>query len=136
MGVKEGLVPVVFEDPETGIYTKVMPGYGPMVNGVREGTWKAFDEGYHILISKGDYRNGVKDGPWETLWNNEPIIEMNYKNGVLDGEFESHYRGDPAVILSLRHYKNGVEDGLVETFDRNGRVKTRAFYENGIKISG
>ena len=54
---------------------------------------------------------------------------VNYKNGLKDGLEESFYRNGR---LHYRvNYKNGQQDGLSEYFHTNGQLSSRVSYKNG-----
>ena len=61
------------------------------------------------LYSRGNYKDGKKDGLWEGFWDN--------------GQLE--WRG---------YLKDGKEDGMWEGFDENGQIEFTSYYINGKKV--
>jgi antitoxin component YwqK of YwqJK toxin-antitoxin module len=58
---------------------------------------------------------------------------ITYKDGVLNGLFESFH---PNGQLEFRkNYKNGKQDGLYELFSENGQLLDRENYKNGREVS-
>lgn len=85
----------------------------------------------------GECKNGRLNGKWlqysspGVLW-----IEGEFKNGKKDGTW-IHYQqyapqGNPK-ISSVEHWKNGLLQGLFESFDNSGNRSQQGNYVNGLK---
>jgi antitoxin component YwqK of YwqJK toxin-antitoxin module len=81
------------------------------IDGVKQGYWEEFN-GDGILYSKGSYVNGKEEGIWEWYYNLE------------------YYGG--SNFLSVRStFKDGVLNGLRETFHITGEISSKTYFING-----
>ena len=72
------------------------------------------------IRSKGSYKDGKQDGPWEFYDDNGQLIEKySYKNGQ---------------VLKKSSYKDYGKDGLWEEYDDNGQLKSKISYLNHVSM--
>ena len=65
---------------------------------------------YPLMTSKGDYKNGKKEGSWETYWENGQLFSKGgYKNGKKEGYWESYSLYGSVWKELTGTYKNGVK---------------------------
>lgn len=77
--------------------------------------------------------NGKRNGLTE-LWfyeNHQLWEKINYKNGVFNGLYETWYRN--GQLKTRSNYKNGKLDGLSEIWYSDGELDITFNYKNGIK---
>ena len=93
---------------------------GELKNGIKVGLWETYDK-QNALIDRGNYKEGKKEGNWEFYPSpyNPYIIKSNYKNGKLEGIRENFYVN--GQLSSKENYKDGKLDGFWESY----------YYENG-----
>jgi antitoxin component YwqK of YwqJK toxin-antitoxin module len=106
---------------------------------------------YFLQKDVGSYEKGLKKGIWKVYKSYDTEAPFyfqksslkNFKNGKLDGE-EIHYQGGGEYPLFIRHWKDGIENGISEMFDYNYpynliemskvvngvEVMTKKFYSN------
>lgn len=109
-----------------------------------------------ILKSKGEYKDGVRQGVWY-FYDSNIISTVNYKDGEMDGLFESNYRTRPirkmiqatyekgklvgkwvkysktGFELELGNYVDGSRDGEWVFRDVYGRLIRRGVYVKGLQ---
>jgi uncharacterized protein len=85
--------------------------------------------------SKGSYKNGKKDGFWETFYENGLLrTKGNFKDGKQDGIWEEYNTNGKL------EYKNSYKDGdkitgVFRTYSENGDLCKKETYKNG-KLNG
>ena len=62
--------------------------------------------------------------------NTQVHFKLRYKNGVLDGLQETYYSS--GQIESRENYQTGIYDGIQETYYYNGQIKSKNNYLNGV----
>lgn len=100
---------------------------------IREGEVKHYAEN-GSLIMKGNYKNNVRDGLWETYYDKKNIVEtyvkesVNYKNGVLEGKYtyfyNSNYGQAKYTNPKFINHKPQTDDGYwkLEGYLSNGKL--------------
>ena len=89
----------------------------PVVNGIqinqydmdgrKQGYWEDYYVGSDDIFSKGNYKNGDRDGYWEWYYDNGKLNSKgSYINGDRDGYWEAYY--DNGNLGSKGSYENGV----------------------------
>tara|TARA_Y100000588_G_C14189512_1_gene897373 strand:+ start:405 stop:1520 length:1116 start_codon:yes stop_codon:yes gene_type:complete len=90
---------------------------GPQENYVNKGQ----------VTSRSYYKNGKPDGPHETYFLDGGQLKTlnNYKDGKLEGRQEL-YRGEyyekGGPLELVEHYKGGIKEGLVQKFNKKGKL--------------
>ncbi|MGK5030100.1 toxin-antitoxin system YwqK family antitoxin [Janthinobacterium sp. MDT1-19] len=76
---------------------------------------------------------GVQEGTQTRYYPDGKLaMRATWRNGVQDGEDRTYHQS--GKLLESRTYRNGVRaDGLVETFDKNGKLRTRMTLVKGQK---
>jgi antitoxin component YwqK of YwqJK toxin-antitoxin module len=78
---------------------------------------------------EGSYKNGKKDGLWNTWRTNSQIkVEVNYKDGKRDGFFTEYY--DNGQKREEGSYKNGKVEGIWSHWYDNNQKKEEANYKD------
>jgi antitoxin component YwqK of YwqJK toxin-antitoxin module len=80
---------------------------------------------------EGSYKNGKKDGLWNT-WrkNGQRKVDVNYKDGKRDGFFTEYY--DNGQKFYEGNYRDGKMDGAWSHWHKSGQ-KEEANYKDGVK---
>ena len=128
-------------------------------NGQMAGDYITYHNG--IIESKGNYKDGGRDGKWIWYYENGIIeSEGNYKDDVSDGKWISYYEEgniewlyyfengkrtgtttqfyengniqNEGIVLTLENGKNGW-DGLVATYYESGKIQVEENWKDGIK---
>ena len=80
----------------------------------------------------GIMKNGKKDGVWVEWHNYGRRLQETYKDGVLDGFVSIFYKNGQK---EWRHtYNNGVLEGNYTRWHRNGKRAIDGFFEDGIPV--
>ena len=80
----------------------------------------------------GIMKNGKKEGIWVEWHNYGRRLQETYKNGVLDGFVSIFYKNGQK---EWRHtYNNGVLEGNYTRWHSNGKRAIDGFFENGIPV--
>ena len=92
--------------------------------------------GYHKngqLKSKANYKNGERDGLWESYYENGELeFKGYYKNGKYDGFWESYYENGELEFKG--NYNDGEKDGLWEEYLASYPLKSnKGNYKDGKK---
>jgi len=88
-----------------------------------------------MKIYRGSYVNGLRDGVW-TLYNfafgkiSKPLKKVTYKNGVLDGKL-CCYDKDGKICKEI-HYSNGKKHGIRRLFNSEGNVMEYMYYKEDV----
>jgi antitoxin component YwqK of YwqJK toxin-antitoxin module len=82
-----------------------------------------------VLLQKGNYQNGLRDGSW-TFYNNHsiPTASGNYKNGKMDGEWKFYYRN--GTFASAITFNDGERNGPATGYYDNGQKATERSYKD------
>ncbi len=95
-------------------------------------TWMNPPNGKMILKQVGDSINGKREGKWEIYYPTGNLwIEMHYKNDLLDGEYIE--RSIDGQIVQLVHLKDGLRNGMSESWTTTGEKLTEENYLNDLK---
>lgn len=88
------------------------------------------------LIAKGKYMNQKKHEQWEYFSedNGAVILVENYDKGLLTGK-SIVYSPENHNIVEETEYKNGVKNGVYNSYYDNGKPLVKAFYTND-KLNG
>jgi len=80
----------------------------------------------------GIMKDGKKDGIWVEWHNYGRRLQETYKNGILDGFVSIFYKNGQK---EWRHtYNNGVLEGNYTRWHSNGKRAIDGFFENGIPV--
>ena len=80
----------------------------------------------------GIMKNGKKDGVWVEWHNYGRRLQETYKDGVLDGFVSIFYKNGQK---EWRHtYNNGVLEGNYTRWHRNGKRAIDGFFEDGMPV--
>jgi uncharacterized protein len=102
-------------------------------SGVRKGKWTHWDE--DGTKHRGQYRNGTRDGVWQTLDDNDLVkVETNYKDGSYLEEFRQEWHPN-GVLRSRIRFLGDKESGPYQYFHDNGNISVSGNFTNG-KLNG
>ncbi len=83
-----------------------------------------------VDVSKGNYKNGLKEGLWETWYPDGRLTyAIEYKAGEFDGKRQHYYESGGKENRS--YWKNGVRSGSHEEWFENGQIRKREHYKDG-----
>lgn len=88
------------------------------------------------LAKSFSYLNGVLHGPSVICYDRGPIQEeSNYKNGLRDGLtiWYNYADREQGSKYAAYNYKDGLFEGLQETYYDNGTVKSRKMFSNNVQ---
>ena len=96
------------------------------------GKWKEtgviFDTGDNQYASRGNYKDGKKDGKWDEWYSNgQYFYRGNYKDGKKDGKWAWWY------IDGQKMSETNYPDGKYTSWDRDGHINEKGNYKNGKK---
>ena len=91
----------------------------------------AADKDSAKVITKGDYIDGQKEGPW-MFQMADYREEGDYKDDKRDGEWK-HYYTDTKKLRFVGKFIDGVPDGMQIYYYPNGKEKQTGKYEGGQK---
>ena len=130
--------PEVIPELDAGIFTRfyhesgALAREGYLVDGVRTGVWKAWDEsGARVYV--GAFRDYRRVGPWILYGKGARATSQGYYDdrGLRHGAWAIYGgRGDLRLVA---HYDHGVRVGVHERFTRGGLLVERTLYKAGLK---
>lgn len=83
-------------------------------------------------IIMGSLKNGKKHGLWTEWHPRGRRLQETYKNGLLDGSVSLFYKNGQR---EWRHtYNNGILDGNYNKWHENGKQAVVGFIENGVPV--
>lgn len=102
-----------------------------MQMGVKHGSRSLYNEA-GVLVGKGQLRNGEFHGLVQ-IWTDQGILlqEQLYDDGKLHGSSVTYFR-NTNVPHFVHMYHKGDKNGAQLDFHRNGLMKTRRHYVNGV----
>ena len=96
-------------------------------NGVENGKMVEYSRSGDI-VSKGNYVEGVREGPWYFSVGDE-IQEGDFKAGLKDGIWKTYY--PDKTLMSEGRYVDDEENGKFKYYYPNGKIKIEAEYSMG-----
>ena len=128
---RKGLFYKKFTDtPFTGKVTGKTQGV--ITNGRRNGPWVIAHRTV-LTVSKGDYKDGRKEGVWDYFYNGGLIQKWIFKKGLKEGPALTYgYSGE---LSEKGDYKNDKRDGTWETYLNSGQLFQKHDWTNG-KLNG
>ena len=86
-----------------------------------------------VLIEKGEFVNGLKNGEWETYSRKGKLIrKINYNNGLLNGKIELFYvNGKPKVN---GQFEKGNKIGKWIYYTEKGKILSEGSYDSNKPI--
>jgi len=90
--------------------------------------YEYYDDG--TLITKGEFIDGLKDGPWFYQMGDH-IEEGSYRDGVKSGIWKYHYIN--GNINFEGNFVDGVEDGKHKYYYETGKLRNEEIYRVGVK---
>jgi len=132
---------IIYKPLEDGFIIKHLYGYTIryMVNdsdkfhGIYE-IWEneSLIEGKRYLMKRINYVNGVKNGLYESWWENGKLQKKtNYVNDKKEGLYEEWYYNGQLMIKV--NYVDDKKEGLYEEWWENGNLKIKCHYTNDKK---
>jgi uncharacterized protein len=98
-------------------------------SGVRKGEWTHWDE--DGTKHRGQYRNGTRDGVWQTLDDNDLVkVETVYKDGSYLEEFRQEWHPNGRLFSRFR-FVGDKENGPYQYFYDNGNISASGNFTNG-----
>lgn len=86
-----------------------------------------------ILVERGRFAEGVKDGVWITYSIKGNLIRrMQYKNGVIDGRVELFYPNGKSKLNA--EFDMGKKTGKWEYYNDNGKVILTGSYKDNVPV--
>lgn len=86
------------------------------------------------IKTRGNFRNGVKDGIWIDYYpNGHPQFVNTFRNGKLDGISEDYNYATNTVFLRGQ-YINGLEEGEWDNLSPDGDTVIKYIYRHGKEI--
>lgn len=107
--------------------TKIIRSEGEIKNGLPVGEWKYYDTNGK-LEEYGSYLNGMREGIW-TSFANGYLIKQEYKNGKKQGFFQEYYAS--GQIRSEGKYLDEYKSGVWTYYYTNGKRKEQLIWELG-----
>ena len=108
---------------------------GSYKNGKREGFWETYWWNGQLSY-RGTYRNGKRDGFW-TQYDPEGRVQLkhNYKQGDYHGNWESYH--EDGTLFEKGEYKDGLRHGRWISYFTSGELHTGSSgqFKNGVKVS-
>ena len=84
-------------------------------------TAKEHEKSPQVIKKRNNYKDGKKDGYWESFHDNGKLSETgNYKKGLRVGIWES-YHDNGQLWVRGKYTKDGTRDASWEYFDKNGK---------------
>ena len=84
-------------------------------------TAKEHEQSLQVIKKRYNYKDGKKDGYWESFHDNGKLSEKgNYKKGLRVGIWES-YHDNGQLWVRGKYTKDGTRDASWEYFDKNGK---------------
>lgn len=112
-------------------------------DGIEEGVRINYNN-YGEMYSKGNYKNGLQDGEWlyyDNFYHDNISEKGKYIEGKKEGEWIKYIISSSSAFTNIKWiigrkeiYKNGVLDGELLEYDRDGNLRNKEIYKNGIKI--
>lgn len=84
-------------------------------------------------FSQGAYLNKQKQGVWKFYTDSRLWMTRSYKNGILDGQVKEYFRNGTLSLIS--NFKSGKKEGFQKTFNRAGQLTQQMKFKEG-KIVG
>jgi hypothetical protein len=102
---------------------------GDFIGRVLHGSYTCFTRD-KTLVLKGEYKYGLKNGPWKAWYPNGRLhYSKSWKKGLENGEFHSFYAN--GVIKKKGRYKKSLKKGIwIENY-KNGLSKQQAEFKKG-----
>ena len=124
-----------YKDGEYDGYCEFYHSYGLIkcnyVLGVRHGYYEYIVNG--VVNTKGDYKNGNKEGYWVTYYPNGKLKEeCNYDNRNYEGKYKTYYSS--GKLESEGNYRNNLKNGYWVNYFEDGRISEECNYKNDYKI--
>ena len=95
------------------------------------GRWERYAEG--ILIEKGGYIEGKKDGLWVFYaQNGYKQREQEFKDGKPNGKWIEYFSVNKKSAEG--EYNKGQKSGTWRNYDKKGNVLSETIFKNGKKI--
>ena len=84
-------------------------------------TAKEHEQSLQVIKKRNNYKDGKKDGYWESFHDNGKLSEKGkYKKGLRVGIWES-YHDNGQLWVRGKYTKDGTRDASWEYFDKNGK---------------
>lgn len=86
-----------------------------------------------IIIEKGEFVNGLKNGEWITYSRKGKLIrKLNYDNGLLNGNVELFYLKGKQKVIGL--FEKGKKTGKWIYYTKKGKILTEGSFVNNKPI--
>ncbi|SIS47388.1 Antitoxin component YwqK of the YwqJK toxin-antitoxin module [Zobellia uliginosa] len=121
---------------------------GKYENNLQNGLWKYYYYNTGKIKAEGHYLNGDetklgrtsvpisgRHGEWQFYFENTGKLKQKseFENGIRSGKF-TVYQSNGLVEFTA-NFKNDKYHGVVEVFDKTGKLELKKYYENGEQIS-
>ena len=110
---------------------KILVFKGEYLNGKRNGYGREFEN--YKMIFEGEYLNGKRNGEGKEYIDRNLIFKGNYLNGKRNG-YGREYKNNK--LLFEGNYLNGKKNGTGKKYYDNGKLKFEGNYLNGKKWNG
>lgn len=152
-----------FKDGGNITYTKMyhqitckIMAEGKYIKEQKDSVWIFYDEA-GIMLSKDNYKAGKKDGKCFVYLPDGTLAEEKiFKDGLEDGPFKQYFDGKlvkgegkyakgklegkvsyyypNGVVAATGIYKNGHKDGVWLYKDKDGKMKDKEIFKNGVEV--
>lgn len=86
-----------------------------------------------VLIMEGEIAGALKQGEWTYFISGFADQKINYINSVENGPYEAYYRNGNLRIKAT--FKDGLFDGYFYSYNQNGELVRLENLENGILVT-
>lgn len=99
-----------------------------------DGIQKVLYDSSYVVHYEGSIRNGGVNGIWRTYNKNGNLfVSANYMQGYLNGKAYFYFDTKKETLLADVDYKMDKIDGLYIEYYRNGTMKSKIQYEDGLR---
>ena len=81
------------------------------------------------IFERGTYKDGKKEGPFETHFEDGSIGRGTFKNDKMEGSYELYDKSGQLMIKGI--YKDSYEEGIWEYYHDNGKLMSKGPYNRG-----
>jgi len=113
----------------------LIPGENRIIRkSINNGKWTKYSDLDATIISEENYSNGDLNGTSKYYYPGGVINSrvVNYKDGLLDGMYQSFNR--KGNLVSETNYKGNKKHGYMKIYNKRGKIISHLIYKDGVKI--